>query len=210
MTEMPVIHRREPASGAQPGLATLMVVDQVSKDGIQNYEAWLAGIHGDLKSQPGFVSVDVIRQLDQPRPEYLILIKFTDQAQMERWQSSQEAAQWLAKLEGLVDKAPRMEQAIGLEIWFDRKAAGQPDLPAYWKRVLLSIACVYPMIMLLEWALDPVIGGLPPAARILLVVVVLSALLTWPIMPFATRILRSWLFKDQVHEAGDVLHAPTK
>ncbi len=73
--------------------------------------------------------------------------------------------------------------------------APKTRLPAFWKSVVLSISLVYPMIVLLDWLLDPIIGGLPTYAQIFVIVVALSTLLTWPIMPCATRLLKGWLDK---------------
>ncbi len=175
--------------------ATLMVVDHVKSECISDYESWLTGIHGDLQKQIGFVSVDVIRHLDQPNPEYVMLVKFDNQEKLNRWRSSLKLADWLSKLEGLIEREPHFEEAIGLEIWFDRSSRPQQEMPAIWKRVVLSIGCVYPMIIFFSWAFSPIIGTWPPAGQIFVVVVVLSALLTWPIMPYATRLLRPWLYQ---------------
>lgn len=174
-------------------LATLMIVDHVNRESLSDYEDWLAGIHGSLKNQRGFVSVDVIRHVDQPDPEYIILVKFENQERLDAWRTSPELAGWLSKLEGLVARKPHFEEAIGLEIWFDH-ASKQQRLPAFWKRVILNIACVYPMIILLSWAFAPITESLPPPGQIFVVVVVLSTLLTWPIMPYVTRRLKPWLF----------------
>ncbi len=176
-------------------LTTLMVVDHVKPKCISDYEGWLTGIHGDLQVQRGFVSVDVIRHLDQPNPEYVILVKFDNQESLNCWRSSSKLADWLSKLEGLIERKPHFEEAIGLELWFDRASSSQHELPAFWKRVVLSIACVYSMIVFLSWAFGPIIGSWPPAGQIFLIAIVLSALLTWPIMPYATRLLKPWLYR---------------
>ncbi len=75
-------------------LATLMVVDHVKSECLSDYESWLTGIHGDLQKQRGFVSVDVIRHLDQSNPEYVILVKFENQESLNRWHSSLRLADW--------------------------------------------------------------------------------------------------------------------
>ncbi len=175
-------------------LATLMVVDHVRPDRLSDYEDWLSGIHGDIQKQPGLVSVDVIRHLDQPNPEYVILVKFDGRENLDRWRSSPTLSHWLSKVEALVEKEAHFQEAIGLEIWFDRTGRPRQEMPAFWKRVVLSVACVYPMILFLDWVLGPLIGAWPPAARILAVVILLSTVLTWPIMPYASRLLKPWLY----------------
>ncbi|NNE85568.1 MAG: hypothetical protein HKN28_16515 [Alphaproteobacteria bacterium] len=169
---------RNQTSLVQPkDLATLMIVDQVNRESISDYEDWLTGIHGDLKNQRGFVSVDVIQHLNQPNPEYVILVKFENQQSLNTWRSSPELAVWLSKIEGLVASEPHFEEAIGLELWFDR-ASSQDRKPAFWKRVVLAIACVYPMIFILGWAFAPITESWPAAVQLFVVVVVLSTLLT--------------------------------
>ncbi len=44
---------------------TTMFTDRVKPDKIAEYDAWSAGINGDVKRFPGFLSVDVIRQSDR-------------------------------------------------------------------------------------------------------------------------------------------------
>lgn len=57
----------------------------------------------------------------------------------------------------------------------------------------MSAAAVYPMLMLLMALSSPIIGGLPQFLQVLIIVIVLSALLTWPIMPWLSKVLRPWL-----------------
>ncbi len=66
--------------------------------------------------------------------------------------------------------------------------------PPFWKRVIICVICVYPLIVLLRLALAPVTGGLPWGVALLPNVVILSALLTYPVFPWVTRLLRPWLY----------------
>ena len=44
---------------------TTMFTDRIKPDKSAEYDAWSAGINGDVKRFPGFLSVDVIRQSDR-------------------------------------------------------------------------------------------------------------------------------------------------
>ena len=65
---------------AGDGPVTVMITDWVRPERLADYERWLKGIHQDLQQISGFLSVDVIRHLDQAKPEYNILFKFDTQA----------------------------------------------------------------------------------------------------------------------------------
>ena len=43
---------------------TVMIIDRVKPDKVSEYEAWLEGIHTDIKYFEGFQSVDIIKQGD--------------------------------------------------------------------------------------------------------------------------------------------------
>jgi len=189
------------AGGPDAGVTTMMVIDHIKPDRITDYERWVEGIHGDLKRHPGFISVDTVRHLSLPVPEYIVLLKFDSPESHERWRNSPVLETWIRKRDELVVKSHYSEEMTGSELWFDHAEptghegqSATPPLPAFWKRVVLSTACVYPMILLLIWAFSPVIGDWSQPAQIFVVVVVLSTLMTWPIMPYATRLLKPWLF----------------
>ncbi len=177
------------------GLATMLVTDRVEPKRVQDYERWVEGIHSALRKQPGFLAVDVVRNGGgEIQAEYLVLVKFDTEANMARWHGSETLRSWLGKQAEITSQPPEFQAATGLETFFDRKTAQPLAKPAFWKLVLLSTGCVYPLIMLLNWVLAPTVGSWPRDLQILIVVCALSVLLTWPVMPYATRLLRPWLY----------------
>ncbi|MGZ0187855.1 MAG: hypothetical protein ACKVH0_07600, partial [Alphaproteobacteria bacterium] len=99
----------------------------------------------------------------------------------------------LAQIEAITGGAAQVVEAAGLGIWVDHAKGVEPRMPPAWKRIVLSVIAVYPMLMLLSTLGAPIIGDLPQPLQVLIVVVVLSALLTWPIMPWLSKALRPWL-----------------
>ena len=174
---------------------TTMFTDRVKPDKTAEYDAWSAGINGEVKQFSGFISVDVIRPKETSCPEYITLVKFDSCENLIRWKESPNLAKWLEKLPDLVVGDPRTQERVGLELWFDRPGISQRlKEPPFWKRVFIGVICVYPLILLLSWALAPVTGGFPWEIALLPNVVILSALLTYPVMPWVTRLLRPWLY----------------
>ena len=60
--------------------------------------------------------------------------------------------------------------------------------------MVIGVVCVYPLILVLMWGLGPVMEGFPWRIALLINVVILSALLTYPVMPWVTRLLKPWLY----------------
>jgi len=174
---------------------TTMFTDRVKPDKIDEYEAWSRGIHGDAKQFPGFLGADVIRPKESSHPEYIQLVKFDNCHNLKRWRESSSHATWLEKLPNLLVDDSHKQERVGLELWFDRPSIPQRlREPPFWKQVVIGVICVYPLILLLRWALGPVTGGFPSSIALLLNVVILSALLTYPVMPWVTSRLRPWLY----------------
>jgi antibiotic biosynthesis monooxygenase (ABM) superfamily enzyme len=186
--------------GLSPGTlrnepVTTMFTELVKPDKTDEFEAWSTGIHGDIKQFPGFLGVDVIRPDESNHPEYITLVKFDNCENLMRWKESPNLAKWLEKLLNLLISDSHAQECAGLDLWFDRPNIPQKlKEPPFWKQVAIGVICVYPLIMLLRWALEPVTGGLPGSIALLLNEVILSALLTYPVMPWVTRLLRPWLY----------------
>lgn len=161
------------------GLATMLVTDRVELKRVRGYERWVEGIHGALREQPGFLSVDVVRNGGgEIHAEYLVLVKFDTEANMARWHGSETLRSWLDKQAEITSHRPEFQAATGLETFFDREIAQPSAKPAFWKLVLLSAGCVYPLIILLNWLLALIISSWPRDLQILIVVLALSVLLT--------------------------------
>ena len=176
---------------------TMMFSDRVKRDKVSAYEGWLRGIHNDAKKFNGFLDVNFISPNDSNSPEYITIIKFDNQKNINAWMNSVTHAKWLVKLPGLIDHSADMQQASGLELWFSRpKNLVSAKPPPFWKQVVLSVSIVYPLIMILNFALKPITGNLPSLLSLFISVAILSSLLTYPIMPVATKLLRNWLYPN--------------
>ena len=177
---------------AQP--VTGMYTARVKPHKIAEYREWLTGINGAVKERPGFVSVDVISP-DGDGTEFITLVKFSGCEHLKSWNESDCLKEWLSKLPPMLAADSISQERVGLEIWFDRPNSPTPIAqPPYWKRVAIGVICVFPLILILRSLLSPITVHLHVHAALLLNVIVLSSLLTYPVMPLATRLLRNWLY----------------
>ena len=174
---------------------TTMYTALVKPDKVSEFKVWLAGVNGAAKRRPGFISVDVITSQHGELPEYITLLKFDRCENLKSWNESPELATWIEQLPKFLATPSHMQERVGLELWFDRPTTNVPlPQPPYWKRVVIGVICVYPLVIFLGWALSPVTQHLPSKLGLFLNVITLSSLLTYPVMPTATRLLRSWLY----------------
>ena len=154
------------------------------------YERWLRSFHDQLRAKPGFGSVEVVRQEEEGSTRFIVVATFTSLAARNEWLESDELADLRQTLNEVAGSDRSIVEHSGREIWFDLEVKKEA---AYWKRVVLTTACVLPTIYLTEWLIGLFGLEMHPVLHQALAVFVLSAMLTWPIMPFAVRLTHSWL-----------------
>lgn len=174
---------------------SMMFMDRVKPDKIEEFEAWLRGIHSNAKTFNGFIDVNFIKPSDPTSLEYITIVKFDSQDNINSWMKSDSHAKWLSKMPELINQSMDAQKASGLELWFSRpKYLNSAIAPPFWKQVVLSVSIIYPLIIILNLVLEPFIGNLPWLLSLFISVTALSLVLTYPIMPYATKLLRNWLY----------------
>lgn len=181
------------------GPITLVISELVQPNQIRHYEAWAAGINQAVQQFEGFLGVDVIRPREHDYPEYVIILKFDNYPHLRIWLASASYRQWIAKSEPFIIRRSRQQLPSGVEVWFNLPASQSPALsqPAYYKKVILGVLSVYPLILLANWLLGPFLLGFHPLLSLLISVIFVSALLTYPVMPWLTQLLNFWLYPSR-------------
>ncbi|WP_282045964.1 antibiotic biosynthesis monooxygenase [Roseibium album] len=172
---------------------TLAVTDHVPVEAKADYEALVEELHQLFETQNGFLSVDTVRHSRPHQVEYTVLSRWSDEVAVTQWRENPAIREKLTQIETITGGPAQHVQAIGLGMWVDHAEGSAPHLPPAWKRTAMSVAAVYPMLMLLMALSSPIIGSLPQFLQVLIIVIVLSVLLTWPIMPWLSKVLRPWL-----------------
>ncbi|NJP11015.1 MAG: antibiotic biosynthesis monooxygenase [Leptolyngbyaceae cyanobacterium RU_5_1] len=174
---------------------TLVISEIVEPHRIQDYESWSKGINHAASQFEGFLGVDVIRPRDHAYPEYVVIVKFDNYPHLRNWQASPIYQEWMEKARDLVVDRSR-QQCSGIELWFTlpKNASQKLSQPAYYKKVVLGVLAVYPLILVADTLLVPFLKGLPPRLGLLISVTFVSALLTHPVMPWLTDLLGFWLY----------------
>ncbi|PZU95952.1 MAG: antibiotic biosynthesis monooxygenase [Pseudanabaena sp.] len=182
--------------GQKTAPITLVISEVVEPNLIEEYEAWTRGINQAAQQFEGFVGVEVIRPRDHQYPEYVVIVKFDNYAHCKSWLASPIYHQWMERSQEFISTRSQQHQPNGLELWFTlpKSKIGSREEPPYYKQVIIGVITVYPLILLANLLLTPFLQGLPTLLGLLISVVFVSALLTYPVMPYLTKILAFWLY----------------
>ncbi|MFC4639700.1 antibiotic biosynthesis monooxygenase [Deinococcus hohokamensis] len=180
---------------ATPQGVTLVITERVQPSQVDAYERWARGVHDLLATHPGFLGLNVLRDRSAPVPEYITLLRFASQGDLDAWRHAPAYQAALQELPRFTASEVHYREARGLEAWFDQPAGPvSPPAPPLWKNVLVGFVGVYPLILLFTWLSGFFTGGWPWWAAILPSAFLATVFLNWPVLPLLSRLLRSWLY----------------
>ncbi len=175
---------------------TLVISEVVDLNYVREYEAWSRGINHIAKEFEGFLGVEVISPRVDGYPEYVVIVKFDNYKHFRIWMTSSVYHEWLEKSRDFISARSSQQLPNGMEMWFSlpkNKLIENPQ-PTYYKKVVLGILAVYPLILLSNLLLNPLLQSFNYFFSLLVSVTFVSALLTYPVMPSLTKFLRFWLY----------------
>lgn len=177
---------------------TVVVRRRVRSDAIGEFEVWLEGILAATAEFPGHLGANVIRPAPGGDQDYVVIFRFDSQPHLAAWEESSERGRWLAKADAFTLGTAKLQTLTGLEYWFTLPSLPTRPVrpPPAWKMSVVTLAALFPLVHWVAPALRQLLApaGLPDAAVTLLAVGVIVAVMTWLMMPFATRLARPWLF----------------
>jgi uncharacterized protein len=200
------------AHDQEEGPITVIVTRTAKKGRIKEFEDWMDGIiHESLKFE-GHLGVNVIRPVDQFNPEYVIIFRFNTLNNLLKWERSQARKEWLEKSKDVVEGEDKVQKLTGLEFWFtprsvhrteseenNNEGRGQPvNLPPRYKMAIVTAGIVFVLLNTLIPQIQQLTAPLPLLLSSLLGVTIMVLLMTYLIMPSATRLLGPWLYKKKL------------
>jgi uncharacterized protein len=181
-----------PAGGDRP--VTTIVTRRVKAGHEASYEQFVEGIIAAASKYPGHLGVEVFRPQSATAGEYRIVYRFDNAEHLRVWLESDEHAAWLERAEPHAIDPMRTRFVTGLESWFT--LPDRPGTPPPYKMALLTWLTIFPLITGIVAATGPLFEGLPVVLRLGVTTAVAVPVMTWVVMPRATRLLRGWLNPD--------------
>lgn len=189
----------EPA-GPSSESVSLVVRHRVRAGAHAAYDAWLAETMRAASAYPGHQGVHVVRPAGGGA-DYLVVVRFATSGQLNGWYQSAERARLLEAVQPHLQTGEQVSLGSGIDFLFPPEApagAQAPPKPAAWKQWLITTSVIWPLTMVVPWAMGPLFKAVPVLGMygvehgILAAVIV--ALVVWVVMPPYTRLLHSWLF----------------
>ncbi|MCM8611220.1 antibiotic biosynthesis monooxygenase, partial [Accumulibacter sp.] len=174
-----------PPTDSTAEAVTGIIVHRPRADAREEYERWLIDIRETCRRFPGYLSTDVIRPVAN-QPNYTVIIRFAGIEALRAWMLSPERRDHLQRIEHALEQADRYEIRTGLDFWFTPPTL-KPPKP--WKQYLLTLSAIFPLTVIVPWALAPLLGGLPMLATKAMIAAVIVALMVYVIMPRYTRLV---------------------
>jgi uncharacterized protein len=158
------------------------------------YETWTKQVLPIAQAFAGHQGVAIIRP-PSGSPTYTIVLHFDTLPNLKGWLDSDVRKGLLEKVEPHLSEPGRVEITPGLEFWLS--PPGVTHARPY-KQFLLVLAVIYPLSLLMNAFLIPLLGsstGIATlAVRNFINAVIVIALMTWVIMPRLTRRVAGWLY----------------
>ncbi|GGR58333.1 antibiotic biosynthesis monooxygenase (ABM) superfamily enzyme [Nocardioides luteus] len=171
---------------------TVTIARRVSVERRDEMVAWMqAGIR--LASEfPGFLGAGWVR----PAPEsdqWHLLYRFDSHETLGRWDNSRQRGWWLGAGEPFVEETT-VERRTGIEGWFDppstydvEQVSGVATAPPRWKQTITIFLMFFPVSLLANWALGPLVEGWALPLKVLGVMAVTLPFMTYFGLPWITR-----------------------
>jgi antibiotic biosynthesis monooxygenase (ABM) superfamily enzyme len=200
------------AHDQEDGPITVIVTRTAKKGRIKEFEDWMDGIvHESLKFE-GHLGVNIIRPVEESKPEYVIIFRFNTLDNLLKWEKSQARKDWLEKSKNVVEGEDKVQKVTGLEFWFtprsahrygreanNNEASGQTvNVPPRYKMAIVTAGIVFVLLNTLIPQIRQLTAILPLLLSSLLGVIIMVLLMTYLIMPSVTKLLKPWLYKKRL------------
>lgn len=162
----------------------------------QAYESLVKGMLEASSRFPGYLSATVIPpHTDSDHGIYKVVQRFATQADLDRWDQSEERAMWHDRISPIADHAAAYHPIQGLEVWFPPSSACSPDAapPPKWKMTVVSWLGIFPTASLCLGASGPLLGFLPFLLRMAIITAMVALLMAYVVMPRLSVWMRWWL-----------------
>ncbi|WP_278247478.1 antibiotic biosynthesis monooxygenase [Sphingomonas jatrophae] len=160
----------------------------VRADRTEAFEAWAARIDQAAAEAPGHLGTV---RLEQTGGVVHLLYRFEDAAALERWEASDRYRALQAEGDELA--VPRRVTGTGTSVRF--ALPGEADA-ANWKKWLLTWIAVFPLLVAFNTGLRALPVELPLIVQLALTSLVVTATLTWVILPRVTRWAKPWILSE--------------
>ena len=181
-----------------PQPVTVSITRIVEPENEEQMLAWLRAGAELSERFDGFLGSGWVRP-SESSTQWHVLYRFSGSAALEAWESSEQRAWWLGAAQGLVGES-HVEKRTGIEGWFDEPTTTDvkdlrpaPPPPPRWKQMCVIFVVFFPLSVLSNYAAREWLGDVVLPLRVLISVCVLSPIMVYFGLPWATKAFHKWL-----------------
>ena len=175
-------------------IISIVIINRIKTDFQSQYENWQNRIGIEIKKFEGFIGLSN-KKLEGSTNEYITVFQFDTTDNLNAWQNSDILSTFLTELKQYTVSESKITLHEGLEIFFDKNERTEHAIPFY-KKVFLGVIAVYPLIIgvgKLYNYLNPWADSIPFEIGLFFQVIIISMLMTYPVMPLLSKVFHKWL-----------------
>ena len=171
---------------------TIIVKRRPKPDRIAEFENVMSGTTKDAMTFTGHLGANIIRPT-KPDDYYRIVFKFDSMRNYLAWEGSEIRQQWLERYTEVTLGEQEIEILSGLETWFTMPGEEALVPPPKYKMLCIAWLSIFPLSLLLNYVLKPVISELHIVAQAAIISLILVILMTYLVMPTMAKLFHRWL-----------------
>jgi antibiotic biosynthesis monooxygenase (ABM) superfamily enzyme len=176
------------------------------------YRAWELRIAAAQSKAPGFQGYRFEPPIKGVQDDWLSVLRFDSEANLEKWLASPERLQLLEEAKPFTEEFHARVARTGFEQWF-QTAAGSAASPPAWKQNLIVLLLLYPVVFLFGTLVQtPLLShwmGVPFAIALfvgnVVSIVILNYLVPWTSMRFSWWLAPAHAHQTRIDIAGTAL-----
>lgn len=183
---------------------TVTVAHQVVRGREDDFCAWATEMLREAAQSNDYLGGGVLSP-GSTGGDWHIVYRWSDESAARRWEVSAVRAHWMASASGFI-RAAGTRRTRGVRAWFDLPSRVMSP-PPKWKTALVTLAAVFPPVLLFNMTLIPYLRNVSVVLRTLALCIGVTVVVTWVMMPRLMRLFKGWL-QPGAQQLG--LHRPAQ
>ncbi len=175
----------------QAGSASSVFAYRIRPEKQAEFQDWRRRILEEVRKWNGFLGTESFDALDGPDPEFIVVVRFDNRANLDAWMQSQVRNTFINEVGRYVHHFKLRRIGSGFEGWFDTSENAAP--PVRWRQALVILSALFPVIMVFRQLLSPIFLMFPLPVAFLILLSLDLAFLTYVVMPNYSRLMNFWL-----------------
>jgi antibiotic biosynthesis monooxygenase (ABM) superfamily enzyme len=172
---------------------TEVICRNISAGHEKDYNDWLERFMISERQFPGYLGTTIIAPGGNTSSVRYVINRFSDQASLDAWEKSKVALSLIDE----VNKYATLQRVTGMETWFSMPNLNTTSAPPKWKMAIVSFIAAYSISSVAHYILSIYLGQRPLLTELLMTIILVIGL-TYFAMPLLSRLLRRWLYPNNV------------